>query len=129
MTREPATLIALIAVKPDYPRRAPVFCLNLHWDGEHNVHNSENIRVTTLPGISKEFLAGNSNLKFQELERLINTDFSGGRRGHGGEGGSLLTVQIRSLLSRLDVLLEAMNDLKRQGRRIPTQHLTITMHI
>ena len=45
VTREPATLIALIAVKPDYPRRAPVFCLNLHWDGEHNVHNSENIRV------------------------------------------------------------------------------------
>ena len=54
VTREPATLIALIAVKPDYPRRAPVFCLNLHWDGEHNVHNSENIRVSggrTLPGI------------------------------------------------------------------------------
>ena len=46
VTREPATLIALIAVKPDYPRRAPVFCLNLHWDGEHNVHNSENIRVS-----------------------------------------------------------------------------------
>jgi len=90
VTREPATLIALIAVKPDYPRRAPVFCLNLHWDGEHNVHNSENIR---------------------ELERLINTDFSG---RSCDEGGSLLTVQIRSLLSRLDVLLEAMNDLKRQ---------------
>ena len=48
VTREPATLIALIAVKPDYPRRAPVFCLNLHWDGEHNVHNSENIRVTQI---------------------------------------------------------------------------------
>ena len=57
-------------------------------------------------------LAANSKLSFQELERLINTDFSG--RKHGGEGGSLLTVQIRSLLSRLDVLLEAMNDLKRQ---------------
>ena len=50
-------------------------------------------------------------LSFKELERLINTDFSGRKRG--GEGGSLLTVQIRSLLSRLDVLLEAMNDLKR----------------
>ena len=64
-------------------------------------------------------LAVNSRLLFQELERLINTDFSGskrGGRGGGGEGGSLLTVQIRSLLSRLDVLLEAMNDLKRQDR-------------
>ena len=61
-------------------------------------------------------LATKSKLSFQELERLINTDFSGGKRSGrgGGEGGSLLTVQIRSLLSRLDVLLEAMNDLKRQ---------------
>ncbi len=45
VTREPATLIALIAVKPDYPRQQPVFCLNLHWNGEHNLHNSEHIRV------------------------------------------------------------------------------------
>lgn len=46
VNRDPATLIALIAVKPDYPIRAPVFCLNLHWKGEHNVHNSEHIRVS-----------------------------------------------------------------------------------
>ena len=46
MNRSAATLIALVAVKPDYPRRAPVFCLNLHWAGEHNVHNSEAIRVS-----------------------------------------------------------------------------------
>ena len=61
-------------------------------------------------------LAANSKLSFQELERLINTEFSGSKRvgRGGGEGSSLLTVQIRSLLSRLDVLLEAMNDLKRQ---------------
>ena len=64
---------------------------------------------------------GTSLAPFQELERLINTDFSG---RSCDEGGALLTVQIRSLLSRLDVLLEAMNDLKRQARRILTHHLT-----
>ena len=115
MTREPATLIALIAVKPDYPRRAPVFCLNLHWDGEHNIHNSENIRVRLRRGARFPAFQISLDLwreiRFQELERLINNDFS----GKSGDGGALLTVQIRSLLSRLDVLLEAMNDLKRQG--------------
>merc|ERR1719189_1718699 len=39
-----ASLIALIAVKPDHPVSPPVFCLNLHWNGEYNLHNSEYIR-------------------------------------------------------------------------------------
>ena len=33
-----------MAIKPNYPVAAPIFCLNLHWNGEHNVHNSEWIR-------------------------------------------------------------------------------------
>jgi THO complex subunit 5 len=41
-----ASLIALIAVKPDHPNSPPIFCLNLHWNGEYNIHNSENIRVS-----------------------------------------------------------------------------------
>ena len=45
VNREPATLIALIAIKPDYPMRAPVFCLNLHWKQEYKAANSERIRV------------------------------------------------------------------------------------
>jgi len=39
VNRDPASLIALIAVKPNYPDQAPVFCLNLHWRGVHNQVN------------------------------------------------------------------------------------------
>merc|ERR1712226_1420887 len=45
INREPATLIALVAIGPHYPYSSPVFCLNLHWNGEHNIHNSENMRA------------------------------------------------------------------------------------
>ncbi len=92
INRDPASLIALIAVKPDYPRRAPVFCLNLHWRGEHNLGNSEHIRA---------------------LERLVNTGFD-------GEGEQqqlpdeecrrhLLSMQLKRLLTSLDALLESWN--------------------
>ncbi len=90
INRDPASLIALIAVKPDYPSSAPVFCLNLHWRGEHNLGNSENIR---------------------DLERLINTSFSWEELLDLGRPCQLqiLSLQLKRLLTSLDVLLEAWN--------------------
>lgn len=84
INREPtATLIALIAVKPDYPNRNPVFCLNLHWKGEYNVHNCEHMR---------------------DLERLINSGFD---TTDTKLKPSLLSMQLQRLLTSLDALLEA----------------------
>ncbi|XP_059084495.1 THO complex subunit 5 homolog [Tigriopus californicus] len=84
INREPtATLIALIAIKPDYPNRNPVFCLNLHWKGEFNVHNCEHMR---------------------DLERLINSGFD--TLGPKLKP-SLLSMQLQRLLTSLDALLEA----------------------
>ena len=84
-----ASLIALIAVKPDYPSTPPVFCLNLHWNGEHNVHNSENIRF---------------------LERSVNYGFvhlleNGGK--FKPEKYEMLALQIKKLMASSDVLLES----------------------
>ena len=83
-----ASLIALIAVKPDHPVSPPVFCLNLHWNGEYNLHNSEYIRY---------------------LEKTINYGFV-----HLLEEGSknqdkyqMLGLQIKKLMSCCDVLLES----------------------
>ena len=50
VNREPATLIALVSISPDYPTTPPVFCLNLHWNGTSwTVHNSEKVRVSVNP--------------------------------------------------------------------------------
>ena len=81
-------MIALIAVEQDHPVIPPVFCLNLHWNGEYNLHNSEYIRY---------------------LERTINYGFV-----HLLEEGSknqdkyqMLGLQIKKLMSCCDVLLES----------------------
>ena len=47
LNREPAILIALIAIGSQYPQTPPVFYLNLHWNNdEFNLRNSEKIRVS-----------------------------------------------------------------------------------
>ena len=106
MNRDPATLVALIAIKPDYPARAPVFCLNLHWKGEHNQANSEHLR---------------------QLERLVNQDFAqipsvkeeGGKKRRKVHWSSFtLSFQLRRLLSSLDVLLEAWNTEEAGGGKV-----------
>lgn len=84
---EHASLIALIAVKPDHPFSPPVFCLNLHWNGEHNTHNSENIRA---------------------LEKAINygfVDLLDDGKSH--DKYCMLGLQIKRLMGCYDVLLEA----------------------
>ena len=81
-----ASLIALIAIKPDHPFSPPVFCLNLHWNGEHNLHNSEYIRF---------------------LERDVNFGFVHLLEQKGEEKFEILALQIKKLLSSCDVLLES----------------------
>ena len=81
-----ASLIALIAVKPDHPRTPPVFCLNLHWNGEHNIHNSEYIRC---------------------LERTINYDILHLLHEDKEAKFQTLALQIKQLMSCCDVLLES----------------------
>ncbi|XP_071743634.1 THO complex subunit 5 homolog [Lepeophtheirus salmonis] len=88
--RDPAKLIALIAIKPDYPRTHPIFCLNLHWNGEHNINNSEHIRA-----LEREINLGLNNI-FDENELV----------SHRTE---ILSLQIQKLLSGFDVMLEAWN--------------------
>ncbi len=74
-----ASLIALIAVKPDHPASPPVFCLNLHWNGEYNLHNCEYVRA---------------------LEKEVNTSFV-------EESKEILALQIKRLMACFDALLES----------------------
>jgi len=84
-SRDAVSLVALVAIKPDYPVSAPVFCLNLVHNGEHNVHNNEWMR-----DLEREV---NIGWKDQVSAKLV--------------GGDLLTVQLYRLLVLLDVMLEA----------------------
>jgi hypothetical protein len=57
MCRGSAQMIALICLKPTYPAVAPVFCINLHWDGEKNTTNTEWVRLV--------FVLNNKNINFK----------------------------------------------------------------
>ena len=102
INREPATLIALVAIGPHYPYSSPVFCLNLHWNGEHNIHNSENMRA-----LEREVNTCYSNL-------LNISDAKKKRRSkkfiqESKERNELLSLQITRLMTCTDVLLESWN--------------------
>ena len=102
VNREPATLIALVAIGPHYPYSSPVFCLNLHWNGEHNLHNSENMRA-----LEREVNTYYSNL-------LSSPDTKVKRRSkkflqESKERNELLSLQISRLMTCTDVLLESWN--------------------
>jgi len=96
LNRDPANLIALVAVGPEYPQSPPVFCLNLHWNQvSWTVHNSEKVRA---------------------LEMEINTCYhdlvmsrGGGRSKAALSSRYVLTLQIRRLMVLFDVLLESWN--------------------
>ncbi len=101
INRDKASLIVLLAIKPSYPDSAPVFCLNLHWRGEHNQANNEHIR---------------------QLESMLNCGLStlgGVDEDDPGKEDSccwdLLTVQLLRLLASLDVMLEAWDAMDRDG--------------
>ncbi|KAG6452815.1 hypothetical protein O3G_MSEX007801 [Manduca sexta] len=81
ITRQSAKLVAMVALRSDYPKVAPIFSLTLHWNGTHHSGINDDIR---------------------DIERIINTDWvSGGDNIHG-----CLSNQISKLLTCLDILLE-----------------------
>ena len=105
VNREPATLIALVAIGPHYPYSPPVFCLNLHWNGEHNLHNSENMRV-----LEREVNTGYANL-------LNTSDCKNKRRSkkliqESKDRHEMLSLQISRLMTCTDVLLESWNSIQ-----------------
>ncbi|CAH2262836.1 THO complex subunit 5 homolog [Pararge aegeria] len=82
ITRQSAKLVALVAVSSDYPKKAPLFSLTLHWNGTHNSLTNDDIR---------------------DIERVINTDWHASDKGRCS-----LSSQIMKLLTCLDILLETM---------------------
>ncbi|XP_032517733.2 THO complex subunit 5 homolog [Danaus plexippus] len=79
ITRQSAKLVALVAVSSDYPKKAPLFSLTLHWNGTHTAGTNDDIR---------------------DIERIINTNWT----NDGNK--STLTAQMTKLLTCLDILLE-----------------------
>ncbi|XP_075978025.1 THO complex subunit 5 [Anticarsia gemmatalis] len=82
ITRQSAKLVALVALRSDYPKKAPMFSLTLHWNGTHHAGINDDIR---------------------DIERVINTDVcSEENKQH------TLSAKITKLLTCLDVLLETL---------------------
>ncbi|GBP85219.1 THO complex subunit 5 homolog [Eumeta japonica] len=81
ITRQSAKLVALVALRSEYPKKAPIFSLTLHWNGTHHAGTDDDIR---------------------DIERVINTKW-----GSDGTETFTLTNQITKLLTCLDILLEA----------------------
>ncbi|XP_063825643.1 THO complex subunit 5 homolog [Ostrinia nubilalis] len=80
ITRQSAKLVALVALRSDYPKKAPIFSLTLHWNGTHHAGINDDIR---------------------DIERVINTDW-----GTKDEKLHTLSTQMTKLLTYLDILLE-----------------------
>lgn len=80
ITRQSAKLVAFVALRSDYPKKAPIFSLMLHWNGTHHAGINDDIR---------------------DIERNINTDW-----GSGDNKQVTLTTQMTKLLTYLDILLE-----------------------
>lgn len=80
ITRQSAKLVALVALVSDYPKKAPMFSLTLHWNGTHHAGINDDIR---------------------DIERVINTDWAS-----EDSKQYTLSVQITKLLTCLDILLE-----------------------
>lgn len=79
VTRQSAKLVAFVVLRSDYPKKAPIFSLTLHWNGTHHAGINDDIR---------------------DIERVINTDWGSEERHY------TLSAQITKLLTCLDILLE-----------------------
>lgn len=86
VTRQSAKLVALVAVSSDYPKKAPLFSLTLHWNGTHHAGINDDIR---------------------DIERLINTNWD----VDNSEPPTLLT-QMSKLLICIDILLETSGSIE-----------------
>lgn len=80
ITRQSAKLVALVALKSNYPKEAPLISLTLHWNGTHNAKINDDIR---------------------DIERVINTDWD----LENSKQCNLVT-QMTKLLTCLDIVLE-----------------------
>ncbi|XP_053609992.1 THO complex subunit 5 homolog [Plodia interpunctella] len=80
ITRQSAKLVALVALASDYPKKAPLFSLTLHWNGTHHAGINDDIR---------------------DIERIINTDWATKEKER-----PTLSAQMTKLLTYLDILLE-----------------------
>ncbi|KAG7308553.1 hypothetical protein JYU34_005770 [Plutella xylostella] len=80
ITRQSAKLVALVALSSDYPKKAPIFSLTLHWNGTHHAGTDDDIR---------------------DIERVINTDLD---ESFGKT--RILSSQMCKLLTCVDILLE-----------------------
>lgn len=81
ITRQSAKLVALVALRSDYPKRASIFSLTLHWNGTHHAGINDDIR---------------------DIERVVNTDWAGFK----DKKQYTLSAQMTKLLTCLDILLE-----------------------
>ncbi|CAG9786801.1 unnamed protein product [Diatraea saccharalis] len=86
ITRQSAKLVALVALKSDYPKKSPIFSLTLHWNGTHHSGINDDIR---------------------DIERVINTDWC-----VESSKQPLLTIQMTKLLTYMDILLETSGSLE-----------------
>lgn len=84
ITRQSAKLMALVALKHDYPMHAPIFSLTLHWNGTYHAGTNDNIR---------------------DIERCINTDWCIDKNSDAKTNISL-SGQLTKLLCFMDILLE-----------------------
>ncbi|XP_026761715.2 THO complex subunit 5 homolog [Galleria mellonella] len=80
ITRQSAKLVALVALRSDYPKKAPIFSLTLHWNGTHHSGINDDIR---------------------DIERMINTQWCSEDNKQ-----TTLSLQMTKLLTYLDILLE-----------------------
>lgn len=85
ITRQSAKLVALVALKNDYPKQAPIFSLTLHWNGTHHAKTDDDIR---------------------DVERCVNTDWC--LSDDQQKKKITLAGQITRLIACLDILLEAV---------------------
>lgn len=79
ITRQSAKLVALVVLKSNYPKSAPIFSLTLFWNGTHHAGIDDDIR---------------------DIERVINTDWN------PEDKQPSLATQMTKLLTCLDILLE-----------------------
>jgi len=97
VSRDKASLTAMVSISPSYPETSPVFCLSLQLDSDtETVETSEMIR---------------------DLEKEVNM----GWKEQGEDDGSLLLVMLHRLLVLLDVMLEVRSSMQEgEGGNINT---------
>ena len=101
--RGPARIIALIAIKSNYPVSPPLFSLEIHWKGVHTAVDCNAVR---------------------DMEREVNVYFKELMVGPGWTQ-TLLAAQVTRLLYCFDVYLEASSETDEEKRIYPQDKVFI----